>query len=279
MKLYTIFVNFNSGRQLYDGVVAVLKFPNVSGIIVIDNNSKDNSLLKINGLNANKPIIIIKNKENMGFYIALNAGIKKALNLGADMIMPLDFDLGFDFDFISQLLKVDADIVVPVLKSKLNGQWCYDYGGRFHWIKGTSYHNIKSSFQKNISVIYASNDHRNSNWFDFVSGGCTIFRKEVFLKMGYFDEDYFLYWGDADFIYQAYKSGFKVAVGCNTIVHHRLELSRQTGNMWKLKRSFFDNVTFIKKRVKYYFRPFAFSSILLLSVKVLLIRIKFALKG
>jgi GT2 family glycosyltransferase len=277
MKLYTIFVNYNSGKQLYNGVVSILKSPSVSGIIVIDNNSADDSLSHLNNLNAEKPMVIIKNSNNVGFYKALNIGIKKALGLGADRIMPLDFDLGFDFDFISSLLKVDADVVAPVLKSKLGGKWCYDYGGRFHWIKGTSYHNIKDLPQKRIGVIYASGQHNNPSRFDFVSGGCTIFRKEIFLRTGYFDEDYFLYWGDADFIYQAHKLGFKVAVDGNTIVHHKLELSRQTGNMQKLKRSFFDNATFIRKRVKPYFWPFAYLSILSLSIKVLLIRIKFTL--
>jgi GT2 family glycosyltransferase len=262
MKLYTIFVNFNSGKQLYDGLSSTLKSPSVSGAIVIDNNSVDDSLLHLHDLNVKKPVIIIRNKVNVGFYKALNIGVKKALSLGADRIMPLDFDLGFSYDFISSLAKVNADIVAPVLKSKLDGKWCFDYGGRFNWIRGAAYHNIKNHPQKNIGPIYASKNYSNPNWLDFVSGGCTIFKKEVFLKLGYFDEDYFLYWGDADFIYQSYKSGFKVAVDGNTIVHHKLEISRQTGNMQKLRRSFFDNVTFIRKRVK-----------------LLLITIKFAIKN
>lgn len=273
-KLYPIFVNFNSGKQLYDGVTAVLKSPSVTGIIIVDNGSKDESMKYLYRIKDISKLTIIKNKKNLGFYKALNIAIKKAQKFKADMVMPLDFDLDFNFDFISKLSKVDGDIIAPVLKFKKDDKWFYDYGGKFNFITGSSNHIIKNYPTKNLGAVKAARNRRNPNSYDFVSGGCTIIKKEVIEKNGYFDEDYFVYWGDADYIVKARDAGFKVVMDGNTIVYHKIEIARQTRNFKKLKISFFDNLMFIKKRIRWYFKPIAYLHIFLLSTKVFLITLK-----
>jgi hypothetical protein len=273
-KLYPIFVNFNSGKQLYEGVTAVLKSPSVTGIIVVDNGSIDQSMNHLSQIKNMSRVIIIKNKKNLGFYKALNIAIRKAFELKADMVMPLDFDLDFSFDFITKLSKVDGDIIAPVLKFKKDGKWFYDYGGKFNFITGSSNHIIKNYPTKNLGAVKAARNRRNPNSYDFVSGGCTIIKKEVIEKNGYFDEDYFVYWGDADYIVKAGNAGFKVVMDGNTIVYHKIEIARQTRNFKKLKISFFDNLMFIKKRIRWYFKPIAYLHIFLLSTKVFLVTLK-----
>lgn len=269
-NLYVIFVNFNSGDQLHYGIKAVLRSPAVKGIIIVDNGSVDDSLNFLKKFNHKDKIILIKNNKNLGFYKALNMAIKKAIKKNADAIMPLDFDLDFSYDFISRLVKKDADIIAPVLKSKLNGKWFYDYGGRIDWKRGSAYHLIKFSPMKNIGELETSVNRNDPNWIDFVSGGCTIIKKEVFNKIGYFDEDYFVYFGDADFCLQARKAKYKVVIDRNTIVHHKWENSKQTKNLHKLKISFFDNLTFIRKRIKWYYKPLAYVNIFLFGFKIFL---------
>ena len=204
-KLYTIFINFNSGKQLYEGVKVVLTLPSVTGVIIVDNDSKDNSLDLLNKLDMRK-ITIIKNSENLGFYIAVNIGIKTAFDMGADLIMPLDFDLDFSSDFISKLLKVDADIIAPVLKFQRDDKWVYDYGGRINWFLGRSSHLEKNKPLKPNEFGKSATDRKTENWYDFVSGGCTIFNKTVIEKIGFLDEDYFVYYGDTDYSLKARKA-------------------------------------------------------------------------
>ena len=268
-KLYPIFVNHNSGDQLYDGIHAVLKSQSVAGIVIVDNDSKDGSLLRIERM-KNPKITILKSKKNLGFYRALNIGIKKALVLGADLVMPLDFDLDFSFDFISRIARIEADIVAPILKSKMYGKWFYDYGGKFNWVTGESSHILRSKHKKGIGIIAASQNESDPNQFDFVSGGCTIFKKEVFSKLGFFDEDYFVYFGDADFSVLAMKKGFKVVLDGSTVVHHKIEVASQTRNFRKLRISLFDNLTFIHKRIKWYYQPLAYGNIFIIIIRVLL---------
>lgn len=266
-KLYPIFVNFNSGNQLYNGVKSVLRSPSIHRIIIVDNNSKDESLEKLKKIKTNK-LLIIKNKKNEGFYRALNMALKKAIEMKADMVMPLDFDLDFSFDFITRLFDVKADMVAPALKSKMNGKWFYDYGGRINWMKGTQHHILSASIRR-VGEVVAGDSNKKSKKFDYISGGCTIIKLDVVKKIGFFDEDYFVYWGDADYALHAKENGFRVVMDGNTIVHHKLEINSQTKNFRKLKISFFDNLTFIKKRVKWYFKPIAYLNILFLSLKTL----------
>jgi len=268
-SLYIIFVNYNSGKQLHEGVKLVLKSPSVTGLIIVDNASQDESLQYLNTIKHTKKIVLIKNNKNLGFYKALNVAIKKAFKLKADMVMPLDFDLGFTFDFITKLSKVDGDIVAPVLTFERNKKWFYDYGGRINWITGSVNHLIKSRTIKTPKAIISSVKRTRANWYDFVSGGCTIIKREVIEKVGYFDEDYFLYFGDADYVLQARKQGFKVVIDATTVVHHKIEFPSQTGNFKKLRISFFDNLTFIHKRIKWFLKPVAYANILSVSVRIL----------
>jgi hypothetical protein len=268
-KLYTIFVNFNSKNQLYDGIKAVLTLPSVNGVIVVDNGSNDDSLNLIKKIN-NTNIIIIENSKNVGFYRAVNMGIQKALEMKADLIMPLDFDLDFSSDFISKLLKVDADIVAPILKFKREDKWVYDYGGKINWLMGRSTHTEKSIPLPTNTILHYAGDRSSKNPYDFVSGGCTIFKKGVFEKIGYFDEKYFVYYGDADYSLRASKAGFKVIMDKDTIVHHKLEITKETKNLNKLKIALSDNLVFINKWIKWYRKPFAYFYLILIYIKTVL---------
>lgn len=268
-NLYIIFVNFNSGDQLLNGVKSVLRSKTVSGIIIVDNDSRDGSLKKIEEIAKNKNIHILKNKENLGFYNALNIAVKKAIKLKADAVMPLDFDLDFSFDFISKLAKVDSDMVVPVLKSKYNDNWFYDYGGRINFKTSDGSHNLKTKKLKLNKPIYTNVGKEDPNWIDYVSGGCTIIKMTVFKEIGLFNEKYFVYWGDTEFALRARRNGFKVAVDPSTVVYHKLEIATQTKNFHKLKISFMDNVRFINNEIKKYYRPFSYLFIFILMLKVL----------
>lgn len=43
----------------------------------------------------------------------------------------------------------------------------------------------------------------------------------LFAKIGYFDEDFKMYWADADFIVRTYEAGFKIYRNYNCVVDHK----------------------------------------------------------
>ena len=268
-KIYAVFVNYNFGDKISHAVNSVLKFKSIAGAVVIDNSSGDNSMDKVEKLiTKGKDLITIYNKTNEGFDSAVNKAIKKALSLGANYIIPLDSDLDFSTDFIQRLYDVQADFVAPVLKFKRDGKWVYDYGGRVNWLIGRTTHLESSRQLKPLKTAQSSTDHMRQNWFDFVSGGCTLIRKKVFEKIGFFDEDYFLYFGDTELALRARRFGFKVTVDPTTFMWHTIQEHKVTFNRFKTITTLKGNWTFINKVVPERFRPIAWAYWFLLVGKV-----------
>ncbi len=55
---------------------------------------------------------------------------------------------------------------------------------------------------------------------DFISGTCMLIKKNVFKTIGYFAEDYFLYYEDVDFCFRAKKAGIELVVNLNAEIIH-----------------------------------------------------------
>lgn len=268
-KVYAVFVNTNSGDSIVRAVKAVLKFKLVVGAIITDNGSTDGGIEKVAQIKAKgKKVVIIQNGKNLGFDVSINKSIKKALSLGADYIIPLDSDLDYSWDFVQRLYDAGGDYTVPVLKFKRNGNWVYDYGGRVNWLIGRTTHLERDKPLDPKKAAISANDRTTENWFDFVSGGCTLVKRVVFEKIGFYDEDYFLYYGDTEISLRARKAGFKVVVDPTTFMWHTLKEHKVTVNKFKLKTVLEGNLTFINKCIAWYFKPFAYTYFVLLVAKV-----------
>lgn len=268
-KIFAVFVNYNFGDKISHAVSSVLKFNSVAGAVVIDNASKDNSIEKVKKIKSKKKLVIIINKKNEGFDKAVNVALKKALTLGADYVIPLDADLDYGKDFIQRLYDVGADYIVPVLKFKRNDQWIYDYGGRVNWLIGRTTHLESNKPLPVQDTAISTSDRSTQNWVDFVSGGCTLMKKEIFEKIGFYDEDYFLYFGDTEFSLRARNAGFKVMVDPTTFMWHTIQEHKVTLNKFKIKVTLQGNLTFINKVIPWYFRPIAYLYFAALISKVL----------
>jgi len=256
--IIAVLVNYNYGNRAAYLIRKVLLLPSISRVIVIDNASLDNSIHLVENLKDTR-VTVIKNKENLGYDKAVNIGIKQALLEGCRYVMLLDADLIFKTDFITRLAQTGADVLVPVLKFRRKEDWIYDYGGKVNWILGRTYHIESTSRILAKTEIYP----------DFVSGGCTLIRKEVFDRIGLYDERFFLYFGDADFALRARKAGFEVVTYPRAIVIHNISEHKFSHNWFKTKLSLQGNLTFINKWISWYFRPFAYTYFLALISKVL----------
>ena len=70
-----VLVNWNSGEFLNTCLASgILEFENVGSVIVVDNNSSDNSLEKISALLTYSKLKVFKLNENIGFSRACNFG-------------------------------------------------------------------------------------------------------------------------------------------------------------------------------------------------------------
>ncbi len=227
-KIAIIILNYNGLKNTIECINSVnkLKMTNCKlEIIVIDNNSRDNSkeiLQKIKG------IIFIKSNNNLGYAGGNNLGIKLALKKECQYILIINNDTLVDQNLLVDLLKSSKDsaIIAPkiyfapgnefhkdrYMKEDL-GKVIWFAGGKIDW--------------NNIMGIHIGVDEVDTGQFskkreiDFATGACMFISRKVFEKIGLLDEKYFLYLEDMDFCYRAKKAGFKILFEPKAVIWHK----------------------------------------------------------
>ncbi len=197
--------------------------------IVVENGSDDGS---VEAFAKIKNIQLVANDKNLGFSGGMNSGIRYALKRNADYIIILNNDTIVDKNLVLNLAKLaqSADIIAPKIyfapgfefhkdryKKQDRGKVIWYAGGSIDW--------------KNILGIHTGVDEIDKGQFakpkeiDFATGACMLIKKEVFEKIGFFDDKYFLYLEDMDFCVRAKKTGFKIKFSPDAILWHKNAIS------------------------------------------------------
>jgi GT2 family glycosyltransferase len=184
-------------------------------IIIVDNASTDGSIEKIRNskFEIRNSIMIIENKENLGYAKANNLGIKAAkgnayLLLNSDTLILEDA-----IDKAYEHLK-EADIFTINLKNEdMTNQQAAGYGPNvfniFCWaffiddlpILGNIIHPYQIS-----NKSFFNQTHR----VDWVMGAFFMMKKQVIDKIGFLDEKIFMYGEEMEFCKRARLKKFKI---------------------------------------------------------------------
>jgi len=210
MQLSVIILNYNVRYFLEQCVLSVQKaLEGIDGeIIVIDNNSSDDSCVMIKQLFPN--LKLIENKENLGFPKGNNIGVAQAKGeyiciLNPDTVVAEDtFIKIFDTKnwqpntgIIGCKLIDGTGNFLPESKRGVPTPWV-----AFTKIFGL--YKISNVFGK----YYAQNLTENqSGKVDILVGAFMVMKRELYNEIGGFDENCFMYSDDIDLSYMALKKG------------------------------------------------------------------------
>lgn len=225
MKLSVIIVTWNSAhdiRNCLNSLVKELKNIN-SEIIVVDNNSQDNTAAIIE--KHHSETIIIKNKGNRGFGAANNQGIKVAK--GAYILL-LNPDTVVHTNAIKNMLQFleKEESVGMVGPEQLNGDGKPNIDISHATPRGIAECSIESLAPKSNIASQLKTPYE----VKYLNGGCWLARKEIFEQAGLFDEKLFLYKEEADMCQRIRKVGWKIFFLRNaTITHFREGSIKQIG--------------------------------------------------
>lgn len=215
LNLTVVIVNFNTRdltlrclKSIYDK-----KWKLGLQVYVVDNNSTDGS---VEAIKQQYPAVqIIENKENLGFSRANNQALKMAeseyyliLNSDTEVVEYaldnlIDFSKNGGFDIATcKLLNSDGTL-------QPNSGELPTFIPLFFWLSGlddimkrivpiSSYHAMDRK--------YYTGD-RKVGW---VGGTAMLVKREVFEKVGFLDENIFMYAEDVEFCLRAQKAGFRV---------------------------------------------------------------------
>ncbi len=203
-------LNYNGESVIKNCLSSVFKidYPNYE-VVVVDNNSTDGSL-ELAKTNFSKAYFI-KNDRNLGFSAGNNVGIRFSLERMADYVLLLNNDTEVEKDFLTRLVQAGeadsgAGILSPVIfEGKSRNIWFS--GGRIDWLR------MKTLHEKDVKnqEVYET---------EFITGCSMLIKARVFQKIGLLDEDFFLYWEDADFSFRSQKAGFKNLIVSSSWVYH-----------------------------------------------------------
>lgn len=238
MKIFAVILHFGDSNITNKCLKSVLENEKEIKKIVIVNN--DSSKFKIQPIRQaqgkssklSPKLKIINNKKNLGYAGGMNMGIKYALSNEADYILLLNNDTILEESFLKDLIKrMEGDekigIGSPAVKFKKEGKVVYDLGGRINMLYGRTRHD---EIDEKEILRYAQNDELEE--VDYVSGCCMLIKKEVFKKVGFFDENFFLYYEDVDFCLRSKRKGFKTIIFPSLSIFH--DLSKTTGKNSRL---------------------------------------------
>ena len=225
-KLAIILVNWNQYELTRSCILSILNcdYKNLK-IIVVDNNSEDKSvdLLKSEFDYVN----LIQNQSNLGFTGANNIGISMARDLGFEFIMLLNNDTEVENSFIEPLLErfeleKDLGAIQPLILNFYERDIVWNYGGKFNRFFGNPV-TLYKNFRKDNLI--------KSKYTDWITGCCFVFRSRLIDQIGYLDDDYFVYYEDADYSLKINNAGYKLGLEINSEIYHH------EGNSWRVKNS------------------------------------------
>ena len=217
MKSLTIvIVNWNSGLLLLNCIKSIYNNRRdnfvLDKLIIVDNDSSDNSLAGIDSINL--PLKIIFNKENLGFAKGCNIG---AEDVKSDFILFLNPDTILYEDTLSNLFKAIIDC--PDERIAIYGIQLHDRNGKIQRTCSrfpTIWNLIVSSlglykFNSKIFKTYRMREwnHINSTIVDEVMGAFFMVKSNLFFKVKGFDERYFVYFEELDFSKKIFDLGYK----------------------------------------------------------------------
>lgn len=219
--IYIIIVNYNAYKDTIECVQSIRKIKHRNlKIVIVDNNSTDNSVINLQS--SLKDCIIIECKKNLGFAGGNNLGIKYALENGADFILLLNNDTLVEVNFLDNMLdsfKINSKIGIVGCKimyyPKKNRIW-YG-GGTIDWTRFIARH------FGNKEIDRGQCDKEKE--IDFLTGCCMLIKNEVFKNVGYLSEDYFMYVEDVDFCVRVVEAEYKIFYNPKAVIYHKVGLS------------------------------------------------------
>ena len=236
MKLSVVIVNYNVKYFLEQALYSVKKACNGidAEIIVVDNHSVDGSCEMVKHKFANQ-VILIENKENVGFSKANNQAIRIAKG---EFILLLNPDTVVEEACFSKTIT----FMEQTPNAGCVGVKMIDGSGKFLPESKRGLPTPTVAFYKifGLAALFPKSkrfgkyhlgflDKNKTHQVDVLAGAFMMLRKTVLDKIGLLDEDYFMYGEDIDLSYRVTKAGFfNYYFPETTIIHYKGESTKKT---------------------------------------------------
>lgn len=219
MDVSVVIVNYNTKDLIIKCIESIYRETKDVDfeIIVVDNASIDDSTQYIK--KHFPQVLIVQNDENLGFGKANNHGVNFATGrylffLNPDTII-LNNAINVLFEFISSNSNIGVcggnlfdEKYKPIHSHRLF------FPGFFQELNAL----LGGLLYSNMKDVY--NPTKSSMEVAYITGADLMIRKDLFLKLKGFDEQFFMYYEETDLCFRVKKNGFKIVnLPLSNIIH------------------------------------------------------------
>jgi len=248
-KVFVATLNFNNSDITLKFLESLRKLEKESFqlyVVIVDNSTKEKIKIKETDF-KDLNLKIIDSSVNTGFAGGNNLAIKYSLNEDADYVLIINNDVIVEKDLLTNLLKtIESKETIGIVVPKIYFAEGFEFHknrykkedlGKVFWYAGGDVD------WKNMIASHRGVDEVDKGQFnkmeetDYATGCCMLVKKEVFEKVGLFDEKYFLYFEDADISMRIKRAGYKIIYQPNAILWH--ENAGSVGGSGSLLQDYF----------------------------------------
>ncbi|MDD5172640.1 MAG: glycosyltransferase family 2 protein [Patescibacteria group bacterium] len=261
MELSIIILNYNH-KNLLKNCLKSLQEASIKSsyeLIITDNGSNDQSQEFLSQLKkGNSEIKVIFNSKNLGYSRANNQAIKLAQGKYILILNPDIIVFPQSIDKLKEFLQENSQVGVvgpQLLNPDKSIQYsCCRFPNLLTPLLRRTFLGCRPWFKKELGhYLMFDFDHQQTREVDWLIGASLMIKKEVFEKVGLFDERYFAYFEDVDFCRRVREAGFKVIYFPQTqMIHFHQRLSADGSFI----HSLFSKATWIhiKSALKYFWK-------------------------
>lgn len=215
-KVGVSIVTYNAAGYINQCLTSLYKntHPDFSCVIV-DNASSDETVEKIK---HNFPQVkVFQNKTNRGFATAHNQAIRYFLSKKSNYILILNPDTSVKSSLIHELVgvfekNINVAVVGPVIVYQNDPQKIWFAGGKYSQLFAITKHPFINQSLKSLNL--------KTKAVDFITGACMMIRADIFKKVGFLPEEYFLYFEDVFFCQKVKSLGYTCVLLAKPLVKH-----------------------------------------------------------
>ena len=220
-KVGFLIINYNDYKTTNKLIDNIKDYKCIDEIVVVDNNSTDNSKEE---LKKNKSITLICNEKNEGFAKAINIGSKYLVEKYKELyIFISNSDIRItkekDLKDLIKTFKNKIAIVGPIIKEPSG------------IVKGWKLTTVKEDIKLNIPLInriyrtklltYTDDYYKDDiSYVDMVKGCFFCIDSEALKKVNYYDENTFLYYEENIMAKKLKVKGYKTVINNNVTIYH-----------------------------------------------------------
>jgi GT2 family glycosyltransferase len=194
-------------------------------VVVVDNGCTDGAIDRLDGRPG---VVVLRPGTNTGFAGGGNAGVAAA---AARLVALVNPDALVDPGALAALAAVatrpEVGIATASVRLADRPELLNSAGNEIHFT-GVSW---SGAFEEPASAHDAETDTLAA------SGACCLLRREVWERLGGFDETFFAYYEDAQLSLRCWQLGLRVRFVPAAVAHHRYEFSRRPQKMELLERN------------------------------------------